>query len=178
MCGRYFFQLQQSLPLISNHEQLALFDFSQGEIFPTQNTLVICETQGDIHAQVMKWGIKGYQGKLLINARSESIHERKTFRSLLNHRCLIVANGFYEWQKRGTSKDKIYIQKENQEYLLMAGLYNNQGEYVIVTGESRNTMAHIHHRTPIIMDEEAAMNYLKQAGSFTVDNENLLFHKV
>lgn len=179
MCGRYFFQLQnQQLPLISNFEQLALFDFHQGEIFPTQQTLVITFNGCDVVGQVMKWGIKSCHGNILINARSEGIHERKTFRPLLTKRCLIIANGFYEWHKHGSHKDKIYIRKKNQPYLFMAGIYNEQGEYVIVTGASQKDMAQLHHRTPIIMDEYSGLNYLEQKQSFTVDNEGLIFQKV
>lgn len=179
MCGRYFFQLQkQSLPLISNHEQLDLFDFAQGEIFPTQNTLVIVKRKDQIEGSIMKWGIRGYHGNVLINARSESIFERKTFRSLLNQRCLVIANGFYEWNTHGVYKDKIYIQKKHQPYLLMAGIYNNQNEYVIVTGEAQKDMALIHHRTPILMSEQQGLAYLNQACLFEVDNENLKFQKV
>lgn len=179
MCGRYFFQIQnQPLPLISNHEQLDLFDFHQGEIFPTQQTLVITANGCDIIGRIMKWGIKSYHGNVLINARSEGIHERKTFRPLLNKRCLIIANGFYEWQKHSSHKDKIYIKKMNQPYLFMAGLYNDQGEYVIVTGAAQKEMAQIHHRTPIIMNEHSGLRYLEHRQAFTVDNEGLLFQKV
>lgn len=179
MCGRYFFQLQNhSLPLIQNFEQTSLFDFAQGEIYPTQKTLVIIGERDTTYGRVMKWGIKGYRDQLLINARSEGIHERKTFRPLLNNRCLIIANGFYEWQKHGTRKDKIYIQKKDRPYLYMAGIYNEQKEYVIVTGEAQNDMALIHHRTPIIMDERQGLAYLNQERLFQVDNENLLFQKV
>lgn len=179
MCGRYFFQLQtQVLPLIRNHEQIELFDFSQGEIFPTQNTLTIIKNNDRMEGSVMKWGMKGYHGNVLINARSEGITERKTFRPLLNKRCLVIANGFYEWHKSGAHKDKIYIQKRDHPYLLMAGIYNDQGEYVIVTGEAQNEMALIHHRTPIIMSEEQGLAYLNQECLFEVDNENLLFQKV
>lgn len=179
MCGRYFFQLQQqALPLIQNHEQIQLFDFCQGEIFPTQNTLVITKNKNRIEGCVMKWGMKGYHGNVLINARSEGITERKTFRPLLNKRCLVIANGFYEWQKNSTHKDKIYIQKRDQSYLLMAAIFNDQGEYVILTGAAQNDMASIHHRTPIIMSKGQGLAYLNQECFVAVDNENLLFQKV
>ncbi len=179
MCGRYFFQLsEQPLPLIQNHEQIGLFDFCQGEIYPTQKTLVITENNEQIVGSVMKWGIKGYYGQVLINARSESINERKMFRSLLNQRCLIVANGFYEWSKHDNHKDKIFIRKKHQPYLLMAGIYNDQNEYVIITGAAQDEMAKIHLRTPILIDEHQGLAYLKQALNLTVDNRDLVFQKV
>lgn len=179
MCGRYFFQLrEQPLPLIQNHEQIALFDFCQGEIFPTQKTLVITDHKKQIAGSVMKWGIKGYHGQIMINARSESLNERKMFRPLLNQRCLIVADGFYEWCKHGNHKDKIFIRKKHQPYLLMAGIYNDQNEYVIITGAAQDEMAAIHHRTPILMDERQGLAYLKQASELRVDNKDLVFQKV
>lgn len=180
MCGRYFFQLtDQPLPLIKQSVmQTSLFDFRQGEVFPTQNALVLVQSQDPVMPTVMKWGITGYQGKSVINARSESIHERVMFRSFCDHRCLVVANGFYEWQRNGSHKDKIYIQKQHQPYLLMAGIYNQQREFVIVTGAAEHKMAAIHKRTPIIMNADQGLAYLQLNRSFIVDNEALIFQKV
>jgi len=181
MCGRYFLQLndQETYFFQEQRMQQEMLQFQQGEVFPSQDALVLCRMgQKDIVPDVMKWGIHGYRGNLLINARMEGIHEKYTFRPLLSKRCAIVANGFYEWVKHGTKKDKIYVQKEASPIIYFAGIYNDQKEFVIVTGASQDTMADVHDRTPILMEELQMRAYLALQRDFIVDNEHLLFHKV
>lgn len=183
MCGRYFFQMEDNLPQIQNLKALLneheIFDFRQGEVFPSQDALVLKKADSKrITPEVMKWGFDGYKGKRLINARSEGIEEKMTFRPILHNRCVICANGFYEWVAHGAKKDKIYIQKANSPLFYMAGLYNPHGEFVIVTGPSSNEMASIHGRTPIMMNEVEMVAYLQKERSFIVDNDDLIFQKV
>lgn len=182
MCGRYFFKMEDTLQeyhsLQEKIKQYSIADFQQGEVFPTQASLLLLPDKDSYRPMVMRWGIQGYKGNLLINARSEGIEEKYTFRPLLRNRCVIVANGFFEWVKRGSEKDKIYIQKNQHSLIYMAGLYNDQKEFVIVTGESENQMANIHKRTPLMMDEPAMLAYLHEQRDFVVDNEDLVFHKV
>lgn len=181
MCGRYFFQLDENVsPLLQEQlTQLALFDFQQGEIFPSQKILVLRQ---DHFAQpcpdVMKWGMIGYQGKRIINARMEGMDQKAIFRPWLSHRCAIFANGFYEWTNYRKAKEKIYICKEQENLIYLAGIYNDKGECVIVTGEAQGEMTRIHHRTPIIMNECTMRNYLAQQIDFIVDNEHLAYEKV
>lgn len=183
MCGRYFFQLDENLPefhkLRKKLYDHTLFDFREGEVFPTQDILVLkADGPYDYRPCVMKWGIHGPKKSLLINARREGIAKKYTFRPLLKNRCVVTANGFYEWVKHGSQKDKIYIQKQQQPLIYFAGLYNQDGEVVIVTGASMHEMANIHDRTPIMMNEAQMMAYLYDERAFEVDNEALVFQKV
>ena len=111
MCGRYFFELRE-LPAFARlkHkiEQQALFEFAREEVFPGNQALVLVNGQDEFSLDVMKWGIEGPYGKL-INARSEGIEKKKTFRPMLSKKCLIPCNGFYEWVKVGKQKQKILI---------------------------------------------------------------------
>lgn len=181
MCGRYFFQLQDhpSFSILKKLiEQQSLFEYAKEEVFPSQNAIVILANGDDYALDVMKWGIKGFQGKVLINARSETIFEKKTFQKMAAQRCLIPCNGFFEWQKRGSYKQKIFIHKKNDPLLYLAAIYNQEHEFVIVTGESENEMKAIHNRTPLLIKEDDITPYLQLQLEFTVDNVNLLFDDV
>jgi putative SOS response-associated peptidase YedK len=112
MCGRYVIEISDAAlreiceevqrKAMSYPEQLAIkFD---GDVFPS----AIAPVQDAPGSYVpMQWGFTGFDGKLLINARSESALEKPTFReSMLERRCLVPASGYYEWRKAGTAKTK------------------------------------------------------------------------
>lgn len=110
-----------------------------------------------------------------INARIESLTEKPSFKNILNHRCLILADGFYEWQwltKSGRKKQKYKITKPDNEPFAFAGLYSNwvnqsTGElfntYTIITTEANALMSEIHNskkRMPVILKSEDEENWL------------------
>ena len=97
---------------------------------------------------------------------------------MLSKKCLIPCNGFYEWVKIGKQKQKIMIQREDAPLFYLAGIYNEQKEFVIVTGESVREMKDIHDRTPILMLEDQIPLYLQDELEFQVDNEHLTFTAV
>ena len=172
MCGRYFIKLDDSeiaRKIKESLKEIQSFEYATNEIFPSQNAIVLVPKKEGIDATVKKWGISGRS--LLINARIETLQERITYKRILHHRCAIIANGFYEWNH----KKKIYITKENEPYIYFAGLYNENNEFVILTGESENQMKQIHSRTPIIMNYQGMIDYLHFKDMPSVDNENLHF---
>lgn len=180
MCGRYFLQLTDRdrcffREQLFHQEKL---DFRQGEVFPSQHALVLWNSDGAIVPTVMKWGLPGYRGGLLINARMEGIEAKRTFRPMLRQRCAVVANGFFEWRKNGSRKEKFYIRKENSPLIYFAALYNRAHEFVIVTGAARQEMSRIHERTPLLMKEDAMRDYLTRHRDFMVDNERLLIEQI
>lgn len=181
MCGRYYFHLKGNDDEIEEIrkrvQQFRLFDFVEGEVFPTQNALVLVQGKHAIEPAIKPWGIHGYQDKLIINARMEGIEQKRTFEPHLKNRCVVLCNGFYEWVKQGTKKDKIYITKKERPLLYMAGIYNQKQEFVIVTGASSNTMKQIHERTPILLSRDQIDAYLRNELPFTVDNNDLIFQK-
>ncbi|MEG0265535.1 MAG: SOS response-associated peptidase family protein [Erysipelotrichaceae bacterium] len=177
MCGRYYFDFKEAYLQLSKMDidcSNMSINISKAEIFPSQNVLVLVEENHKIIPVIKKWGIKGYQGNLLINARNETIKEKPTFSKLLDQRCIIIASGFYEWKKQGIKKAKIYIQKENASILYMAGIYNENNEFVIITVQSEGDMAKIHHRSPLLLDEIAMKHYLFKE-LYTIDESKLLF---
>ena len=114
--------------------------------------------EGVIHlmADCMAWGFPRFDGKgLLINARAESAMERKTFRNSVQHRrCIIPAKGFYEWDK---SKEKFSYERKDAPILYMAGCYNwykDEERFVILTTEANSSVAPVHNRMPLILEQE------------------------
>ncbi len=101
-----------------------------------------------------------------INARSESIFEKPTFRdSFRTRRCLIPADGYYEWATelgRYKTKQPLYISNPNLNSLSIAGIWSQwkspSGEFInsaaVITRESVNELASIHHRMPVMMPKD------------------------
>lgn len=113
--------------------------------------------------------------KMTLNARIETIDEKPSFRNSINKRCLVIANGFYEWQwldSKGKNKIKYEIGIGNDDLFAFAGLYsqwinNATGEikdtYTIVTTQANELMAVIHNtkqRMPIILKPEDENKWL------------------
>ena len=112
---------------------------------------------------------------MTLNARIETIEDKPSFKNSINKRCLVIADGFYEWQwhdTKGKNKTKYEIGIKDHELFAFAGLYSqwiNQhtGEirdtYTIVTTEANPLMAEIHNikkRMPIILKPEDETKWL------------------
>ena len=105
----------------------------------------------------------------MINARSETAHEKPSFRQLMSRkRCLIVADSFYEWQQKGGEKIPHRIQVEGRKFFAFAGLWDKwtEGEQTlftctILTKDATGLMQEIHHRAPIILPKEAEDDWIQ-----------------
>lgn len=178
MCGRYYLAIEDTPVFARLREKInqsAMFEYASDEIFPTSKVLVMLPEEDDYHVDIMRWGVEGYHKRALINARSETVYEKKTFSGMVHKRCLIPCNGFYEWIRNGSHKEKIYIQRDDTPLFYLAGIYNENKEFVIVTGEAQHEMKAVHDRTPIIIMEDQIEDYLQERLSFHVDNEHLTF---
>ncbi|MFW9816223.1 MAG: SOS response-associated peptidase [Candidatus Thorarchaeota archaeon] len=119
---------------------------------------------------LMKWGLVPSWaddisiGNRLINARAESIATKPSFRAAFKkRRCLIISDGFYEWQKVGKVKKPIHVRLKNREPFAFAGLYEywnktKSGKSLqtctIITTSPNRLMKSIHHRMPVILRPE------------------------
>ena len=137
MCGRY--------SLIAGADQLALrFDFDAGalhlspnfNVAPSQSVLTVRAAEGpgaerrNREAALMRWGLIpswakdksiGYK---MINARAETVAERPSYRTALQRRrCLVIADGFYEWQRDGKARRPMRITLQSGEPFAFAGLW-------------------------------------------------------
>lgn len=100
-------------------------------------------------------------GYKLVNARAETVAEKPSFKSAYHsRRCLIPADGFYEWKKYGKAKQPYYIRKVNRELFCFAGLWEawtskDTGEVIesctIITTEANSLLKPIHHRMPAVI---------------------------
>ena len=153
MCGRFTLvqdprEINRLLAGLKDH--LPQESVSRYNIAPTQNLIVV---QGGILTQAC-WGLNPMWagGTKLINARAESITTKPTFRDLFRERrCLILADGFYEWAAKG--KQPIYFQLVDQELFAFAGLWDGEEELssVIITTTANVLLAKYHHRMPVIL---------------------------
>ena len=174
MCGRYEFSLEGNDKYIEELkkriEKLNLDSFATGEIYPSNNCLImIGKDNNKIDLDIKKWGIS--LNTLLINARIETLNEKKLYKNM--HKCIILANGFYEWK----NKEKYYIRKDSS-VIYLAGLYDNNNEFVILTGQSKDEMANIHHRSPVIFDRQEMLNYLNNKQELYINNKDLYISKI
>lgn len=113
--------------------------------------------------------------KNTLNARIETISEKPSFRSAVNNRCLVIADGFYEWQwldDKGRNKQKYLISLSDESLFAFAGLWNqwtdkSTGEilntYTIITQNANELMSRIHNskkRMPVILSREDESKWL------------------
>lgn len=168
MCGRF----ATSKKLDQLEEEFALVGVPQRElpenwnVAPTQEIYVM--TSGP-KLEIMRWGLipswakPDFVSAHTINARSESVHEKPSFRSAFrSRRCLIPADGYYEWATelgRFPSKQPFFIHRKDHRSLAMAGLYEN-GTAAIITKESTGALATIHNRMPLFLPENEWESWL------------------
>ena len=170
MCGRYLFRqevdeeierLLNELPP-SQQQELSLH-----EVFPTQKTFVIDESQ---NYQIMQWGYPKWDAKgVVINARSESIKDSNFFNTdLKERRCIIKAKGFFEWS---SDKEKNLVTPTQDEFFYMAGLYTSDEipRFAIITIESEGDFKNLHNRIPLMIPKQYINTYLKDGFNYFED---------
>ncbi|MDB9525499.1 SOS response-associated peptidase [Oscillatoria sp. CS-180] len=179
MCGR--FAQTQSGEAIAEAFQLSAVPelVPRYNIAPSQGISVVTQSRktGDRDHHEKKWGLiprwskDSKIGQKLINARSETAAEKPSFRNAFQkRRCLIVTDGFYEWQKiEGRTKQPYLIRLKSRSPFAFAGLWerwqNPQSEEevfscTILTTAANDAMTSIHHRMPVILAPEAYDTWL------------------
>lgn len=142
-------------------------------IAPGQMIAAVIDAGGERRIGPLRWGlVPGWAkdekiGSRMINARSETLHEKPAFRGpLVSKRCLIPADGYYEWH--GSDKQPFRITLKNRGLFSMAGLYETRVREdgsklhtcTIVTTEANALTRGIHERMPVILDETSASVWL------------------
>ena len=173
MCGRFAFQGDQWPELVTDIEQPVIGP--NYNICPKDNSPVIHYDSDSLAITSMQWGLRPSWSKEStmepINARVETIDSKPMFREAYRQRrCLVPANGWYEWKTTPRGKVPFYHSVANQDVLLMAGIYEHWGEgeqslntFTILTQESIPEIQHIHNRMPVIIDEWEADSWLKNS---------------
>jgi putative SOS response-associated peptidase YedK len=169
MCGRFsqsksaetiaqVFQVNNVPPLTPRYN-----------IAPTQQIQTILQNaeQSQREFQILHWGLipswakAPKMGARMINARAETVAEKPSFRAAFKQRrCLILADGFYEWQQQQKKKQPFYFRMNDEHPFAFAGLWEHwksgDGEVInsctILTTEPNDLMRPVHNRMPVIID--------------------------
>lgn len=161
---------------------LARYRFALGgkpryNIAPAQQNVVVAPDGGEkARATTMKWGhfasfAPGSPPTFLINARSETALQKRTFARAMNERrCLIPADGFFEWKRdgKGRSQQAYYFQRAGGEAYVMAGLSwpaegDQPARYIVLTTAPNELLQPIHDRMPVILTEDGAKQWIDRS---------------
>jgi putative SOS response-associated peptidase YedK len=171
MCGRY--RLSRRKQLIAEYfDTVDEIDWEpRYNIAPSQNVGIIRQdrTQPVRKFSLVRWGLIPYWakdssiGQKMINARSETVLDKPAFREAFQiRRCLVPADGFYEWKRNGRSKQPIHIGMKDDSLFAFAGIWDRwkdaSGNAVetcsILTTTPNSLLAEVHDRMPVILEPE------------------------
>ena len=181
MCGRYtplteneiikVRSIIKDVAMDLSREEFCTCDESYNEVVPTNRVLIVTSSGGELSFEYAQFGFEKWDGKgVIINARSETAHEKPMFKShLKTGRCVVPASGYYEWKQPTDGKKKkikYLIKDERGTLLFMAGLWregNNGREFVIITKEPVGEVVDIHERMPVILRADQLESWLRGA---------------
>jgi putative SOS response-associated peptidase YedK len=177
MCGRYTLVIEKDelaerfgcptvVPVLTPRYNIA----------PTQMVPVVMADKGCNRMSMMKWGLVPFWakdqslGSKMINARLESVAEKPAFKyALRQRRCLVPADGYYEWQKTAEGKRPLRIVLPHRELFSFAGLWERWNSpaghtlysFTILTTAPAPSVAAIHYRMPLILPREQEDYWLR-----------------
>jgi len=187
MCGRYVVTnaVHKTREIVKS--AIPVKDADNFNASPQQKLPVIKSYTNGKTIESLQWGLthswdKEKKIKPLINARLETLKEKKTFKNLINNRCLVVADGYYEWKREKIGKQPYYFTRFDNKIMYFAGIYKNN-QFIIVTMQSDSSVIDIHYRQPVIINEKDLNNYFnlkKEGTSFlkSYKTPELKFHPV
>ncbi|MCS6881386.1 MAG: SOS response-associated peptidase [Oscillochloridaceae bacterium] len=169
MCGRFTLTAPgEDLALHFNLDEVPVIE-ARYNIAPTQPVLMIRQEKGRRVAEMARWGLipswskDGSAAARMINARAETVAEKPAFRAAFRQRrCLIPADGFYEWQARPRGKQAYYARLATGKLFAMAGLWEHwqapDGAWIqsctILTTTANELLQPLHDRMPVILAPE------------------------
>ena len=166
MCGR-FTQSQKEAVIAKMYgvEKVVREIAASFNICPGQEVAAIAG-HAERRLGLLRWGLPPLRvgGRPLINARAETLADKPTFARLLaRHRCLIVADGFYEWRQVDGRKQPVFIHMKDRSPFVFAGLWdsapldsgNVQAYGTIITTNANPLISQVHHRMPVILPDAA-----------------------
>jgi putative SOS response-associated peptidase YedK len=169
MCGRY--TLRTPVDVLAEGFEIEEYPSSlppNYNVAPTQEVAAVVEEDEKRKLEMFHWGLipswakDPAIGNKMINARAETVAEKPSFRSAFKkRRCLILADGFYEWQKTDNGKQPYHIKMQDDSPFAFAGLWEVWDKYgeeirsgTIITTDANDLMNEIHHRMPVILHPE------------------------
>lgn len=169
MCGRFVSDM--TAEYLANYFDLKVYDEIRQcyNIAPSSEILAVRGTNSGNELAWLRWGLvpswakdPGHSGRM-INARSESVHEKPAFRQAVRYRrCIIPARGFYEWTGKGGKKQPYYFRMKDGNMMCFAGIWdqwlNRHGELLetcaILTVTANSLVRTIHDRMPAILSSD------------------------
>ncbi len=163
MCGRLNITDDPLAQWISDSLGLEFRPSTNQDVRPTQSVAVISSNQSHLLQQQMQWGVKPEWSKqLIINARSETIDCKPTFRDAFNqHRIIVPCSGWYEWVTTESGNQKFQFNPPNiSQGFLMAALSMGNDQFVTLTTAPNDAYASYHHRMPLLFNEKEALQWV------------------
>jgi len=181
MCGRFVvsYTYEQLLSFLDDTFDIETVNLDiqvpSYNVAPGQQVVSVLHDGKKYRAGTLRWGLvppfskdekSGYK---MINARSETVRSKPSFKTSFKHkRCVILANGFYEWKRDSGSKVPQYIKLNTEDMFVFAGLYSSfkrtDGSVLytttILTTEANELMKDIHDRMPVILTVKDAKKWL------------------
>jgi len=162
MCGRFTLRSPGRIKFDVNRKAPPPLLLPRFNIAPSQDVLTVMSDRGERTLVPARWGLIpswSKEPKGFINARSETLNEKPSFsESFERRRCLIPADGFYEWKKSGKSTQPYYFQMKDEEPFYFAGIWDEwRGDSgsttscAIITTTANEVLETIHDRMPVIL---------------------------
>jgi putative SOS response-associated peptidase YedK len=177
MCGRFGAPYRNIKPVWNLHGDFAFQ--TRYNIAPSQEVPVIIRNDGRNEVKMMKWGLvpswapDPSMGQRMINARSETLLEKPSFKQAVQkRRCLVPANGFYEWVREGKRKIPMWIQFKTREPFAFPGLWDcwvdrETGKplytFTIITSHANALLRRIHNRMPVMYRRDMGKQWLEES---------------
>ena len=169
MCGRFVLEtpLKATAEIFNAQMAESLVTVPNFNICPSENISVLVSNSGNRKLGQMRWGFVPHwyksvaDGPLLFNARAETLAEKPAFRDACRRRrCLIPADGFYEWKKKVGSKSKpFYVRRSDRQQMIFAGIWQFSDDRedriptcTIITVPASEQISGIHNRMPLLID--------------------------
>ena len=175
MCGRFVVTNPVAKTKGIVKTAIKVEDTENYNAHPYQQLPVIKKYTNGNTLELMKWGLvpswaKQKEFKPLINARLETIDEKISFKKHIKlHRCIAVADGFYEWRREGKTKIPFYFLRDDKKMMFIAGIFEDN-QFCLITEHAAENVNEIHHRQPVIINEKDINNYL----NLQIDGSNFL----
>lgn len=183
MCGRFaFYSPSEATAALFGVDGSTAVE-PRYNIAPTQFIAAIREDEDRTRELVMlRWGLVPSWakdpaiGNRMINARAETVAEKPSYRAAFRHRrCIVLADGFYEWRKEGDAKTPYFISLASGEPFGLAGLWENWKDKdsdaslqttTLITMAANEFMTPLHHRMPVVLQPDSANEWLSGAADF------------
>ena len=177
MCGRFAFYSPSEAAAALFGISGSLIVEPRFNIAPTQDIAAIRDGEDNERELVMlRWGLipswakDPSIGNRMINARAETVAEKPSFRvAYSRQRCVVLADGFYEWRREGDVKTPYFISLASGNPFALGGIWENWHDKesdeaiqstALITTDANAFMRPLHHRMPMILDSEAANDWL------------------